>query len=142
MTGNKFMKMKNIKCSLTITRPSCSNGDKYISIQIKDENSRIQFFDGKISLSDFAEALTGLSGLEIISEVRGLENVGKVRVVEPRSVECPLDTYSRGELEQWIEDNCQEQGWIVSSYLGSQSSVQRKGNKNILHYSVVKFCDE
>ena len=127
-----------LNLKLSINRPS--NGG--ISIRIGDELSGIEFIDANISLEEFAEAVTGLACRPMTAEVRGLEFVGKKRVTENRSIVCPLDTYDKKVLEQWLVDNAQEEGWMVNTYLGRQSSVCRdEDGKIILNYSVTKYVD-
>jgi len=133
------MKTK-LPLKLTISRPQCSNGRKYISIAIMDETSRIQFLDAEIELEAFAEVLTGLSYVPMKGELIGLEHIGKTRVAERREIVCPLKCYDRDKLAAWLEDNAQEEGWIVSTYLGSQSSVRRhESGGQTLRYSVTKY---
>jgi len=127
-----------LNLKLSISRPS----DGGISIRIEDELSRIEFIDASISLEEFAEAITGLSSRPMTAEVRGLEFVGRKRATEARSIVCPLDTYDKKVLEQWLKDSAQEEGWMVNTYLGSQSSVRRwQDGQIVLNYSVTKYVD-
>jgi hypothetical protein len=75
------------------------------------------------------------------AELRGLEFVGKLRVSEPRRIEYPSNDSNREKMTQWLKDNAQEKGWIVSTYLGSQGSVERKDGKIFLNYHVTKYID-
>lgn len=131
-----------IIAKISITRPSWSDGKKAISITITDEASRVEFFDGEITLEDFAECVTGHGFKEIIAEVRGLDAVGKTRVKEDRSIEYTgPKTYKRDEYRAWLEENGKENGWIIDSYLGSQTSISHKGDKTFLNYSAHKFIE-
>ena len=129
---------KTIKTNITIARGS----DDVVRIYIEDDSSRTQFLEIKLDYESFARVITGLHGVECESLVHGLEYVGKKRVTENRSVVCPLDTYDREKFQQWIVDNCQEEGWLISSYLGSQSSVVHREGKTTLNYRVTKYVEE
>lgn len=126
-----------IDAKITICRTRSSHEDDYISVSVHDDKSGIQFLTMKIGLADFAQCITGLSAVHGEGTVRGLDYIGKKRVSENRSVECPLESYDRKELSAWIDANCQEEGWIVNSSLNSQGSVRGK----TLNYSVTKFVE-
>ena len=119
----------------------CRASDNRVYIKIEDKNSHIQFVDASMSLEDFASAIIGMGMQKLDMEVRGLKNVGKVRVTEKRSIQCPLNTYDKNELKEWLVDNAQEQGWIINTYLGSQNSISRVNNITVLKYSVNKFVE-
>lgn len=128
-----------IKAKITISR----NSNNVISIRLVDEASSIEFFDGELSLADFASTVTGLSYVEMDAEVRGLGNVGKLKVRETRSIVCPLSSYSRDDLRKWLTANGQEEGWILNDHLNSQNSVStNKEGKTVLNYSVYKFVEK
>lgn len=118
------------------------NSKDEIKLTFTDEASNIQFLDVRMTPEQFAMAITGLSGIEVQAEARELEVVGKTRITERRSIECPLDTYDRKELTEWLKEHGKEEGWIVAPYLGSQSSIARRGDKVILNYSVYRFESE
>lgn len=132
---------KSLKAKVTISRTNW-NDRETVSISIEDVNSGIQFAELELSLESFGQAVTGLSYREADLTVRGLEYVGKHRVTEQRTIECPLSTYNRYELENWLRDNAQEDGWILSTYLGSQSSVSYREGKTFLKYHVAKYVEE
>ena len=127
-----------MKASVTISRAS----DDVVRIRIREENSRIEFAVVSMTAEQFAYAITGLAECEAGLEVVGLEHVGKVRITEPRVIECPLDTYEKEQLQQWLRENAQEEGWLLSAYLGSKSSVSRRDGKTLLRYSVTKYVDQ
>lgn len=131
-----------IKASLSISRPQYGDGRKLISITIVDENSRIEFIDAEISYENFTQAITGLGHQEMEIEVRGLDRVGKKVVCEDRIIECPLKTHDRNVYRAWLDDNAQEEGWLLNSYLGSQNSISYKDGKTILRYRVTKYVDQ
>lgn len=124
-----------IKGSITISR----NSRDTVTVRLRDELSYIEFASIELSPHDFCMALTGLSEVKGAIDCRGLEYVGMERITESRSVVCPINEYDREKLSKWIEDNMQEDGWLVSTYLGAQSSVEWKDGKTILNYSVTKY---
>lgn len=127
-----------IKATITINR--ASNGLVYI--RLNDEASHIEFVDVAMTPHDFAEAVMGLAMQPVEGEVRGLENVGKNKIYEKRSIVCPLDTHKTSELVEWLRLNAQEEGWILDTYLGSQTSVgpYKEGGRR-LNYAVIKYVE-
>lgn len=123
---------------LCISRRS---SDKIV-ISITDEASRSEFVEVELSPHDFAMAVTGLSFVKATGSVRGLENVGKKKVIEKRSVVCPLNSYDRKNLSAWLEQNCSEQGWLLDTYLGSQGSIENVDGGRKLNYSVYKYVPD
>lgn len=115
--------------------------DKKICIYIEDNASGIKFVEAIMNPEEFANAVTGLAYQEATGNVKGLEYVGKKRIREDRSVECPLDTYDKEKLQAWLKENCQEDDWLLDTYLGSQSSVSWKNGKTILNYAVIKYVE-
>lgn len=136
---------KKVVCKLDIHRSSSTREGDRVNITLTDEISGVQFFDGMMSLEEFALAVTGLDCRPIEAEIRGTEYIGKKYVFERRSVELPeqfqTSYYSkRGELEEWMEANLQEEGWLLSTYLGSQGSFTRnKEGKQLVNYTVSKY---
>lgn len=140
-------------CRLSVSRVSGGGGEDggYINLTITDESSGIQFVDIEMSFRVFGSIVSGGTFTKVDAELRGLENVGKQFVHEKRTAECPLDTHKREELEAWLLANCQEEGWIINSYLNSQGSVQRVSEKwdaekyahrfkhTLLNYQVFKY---
>lgn len=131
------MSTKIIKGEILCAR---TNQNK-IHIEVQCSSSRAKFLDIELTPEQFGQLVTGLHLSDITLKVDKLDIVGKKKVAETRSVECPLDSISRESKEKWIIDNCQEEGWTVSPYLGSQSSVKYVDDKTILNYHVYKYID-
>lgn len=131
-----------LKGNITISRPhgGTSNND-VIRIAIQDEMSRARFVEVEVSLADFAQAITGLAFTPATLRVDRLEVVGKNRICEQRVIECPLRTFDKDVLKQWLIENGQEEGWTLDPHLGSQTSVSCQGDKTILRYSVHKYVE-
>lgn len=114
------MKEKNISVSVSISRDS----NDVVHIRIKDKNSCSEFVDVSMTLEEWALASTGLV-TDSNASVRGLDRVGKTRIVEECTTVSGVDSYKREEHEQWLKENCQREGWILNPYLGSQRSITR-----------------
>ena len=146
--------MKNEKklldMKLTINRPSGS-GEPYISIAVHDELSGVQFLDMQVGLANFAEAITGLGYVEAKGEVRGLQNVGKVREMENASVTLTRDEFNeitngpyseqKAKLSNYLEANHGREGWHVNGYLGSQRSIAHTGDTVTLNFSRTRYVE-
>lgn len=128
--------------SVTISK----NNRDQVTVYLKDRNSNIRFAEVKLTLEDYARVITGLSEVIGEGEVRGLENIGKLYVHQPRTAHCPHENYTHEQYEQWLQDNCREEGWIVNSYLGSQTSISRSQDPehrgSTLRYFVYKYVGD
>jgi len=128
--------MKALEGRISISRPQGGeDGGTFVRVAIRDQSSRVEFVQLDIPLAGFAEALTGLSEVECRLKVRGLDRVGKVRETE-RVTFALSDDYlkkhslSRYERELLVahirqdpEGIFHEEGWELSTYLGSQNSI-------------------
>ena len=126
-----------LKGNLTISRPNGGRSDENpcISIKVRDATSRIDFVTIEVPLANFAEALTGLSEVEARLTVRGLDNVGKVRESQPVTfvltdeylAKHDLRSYDRAGIKALLENDPEgrfhEEGWELSTYLGTQNSI-------------------
>ena len=131
--------MKDIPGKITIGRPSCGSGEKYISIQIKDESSRIRFLEVKISLDQFAECITGRSEVPIMMTVSGLEHIGKVKESKPMSF--PISSHDRDLAAKLAKELCPE-GWLVSKYFGSQKSFSHDNAEGYTaHTTIYRYVE-
>lgn len=127
-----------INAQMTI---SCRS-DNMVCVTVKCTDSHMKFLELEFTPADFGMMITGLSHVSATAaEVRGLENVGKERITERRSVVCPLECYDRNELRKWLTQNCEEEGYTLNTYLGSQNSVVREPKGQRLNYSVSRFVD-
>lgn len=132
--------MSNFKGNISISR--CSND--MINIRLRDKASRAEFVDVQMTLEDFASAVTGLAEVDVIGDVRGLDKVGKVKVLESRQTVYPGESYAdRSKQESYIIENCQEDGWELLPALRSQGSIKKGTNgETLLNYSVVKYVEQ
>ncbi|MBD8531512.1 MULTISPECIES: hypothetical protein [unclassified Massilia] len=127
-----------INVSVSISR----NSSDEISLTFVDQASRAKFLDVRMTPEAFAMAVTGQAFIDAPAEVRALDVVGKRKITERRSIECPLDIFNKDEIVAWLGENGKEEGWTVNTYLGSQGSIARRGDKTIINYSVYRFDQE
>ena len=134
----------SVNTRIDITRPSRVDGKDIIRIKLYDEDSHLTVFEGEMGAAEFALSLTGLSAQECPGVVStATYALGKVRSYEKRDVVLPKDTpYGGGS--KWIEENCQEEGWFVDSYIGAQSSTTYDTSTGLYtaHYRVFKYVDK
>lgn len=131
------MSTKVIPCDMSITR---SNHDK-VNIEIQCGTSLAHFVNVELTLEQFAFLITGRHQSDLKMQVNNLDCVGKQRIREDRQVLCPHKSYYRDKLTEWLKENCQGDGYILNTYLGSQTSVKHVDNGVLLNYSVMKFVD-
>lgn len=124
-----------IKASVSCARSS--NGLIYLTIEC--EKSHAKFAEIVFTPNQFANVITNLHTSDIDVKVNHLDRVGKTRILEPRQVRSPIQSYSREKNEQWLREHCQEEGWLLNSYLGSQKSIQMVDGVTLLNYSVYKY---
>ena len=112
-----------------------------IRVKVTDEESRVVFLEMEFLPDEFMRALTGMGYTGAAkSEVRGLEYVGKKKITETRQAIYLGSSFDeREKVVAWLESNCQEEGWIIDSYLGSQGSINRQGGKTVLNYRVFRY---
>ena len=124
---------------ITISR----NNNDEINIRIRDNASRQEFIDIKMTPENFTFLITGQAHVSISGNVNGLDVVGKVRVIEDRFVTTP-SYMSRDRAEEWLLQNCQEEGWIINNSLGSQTSMKfnHADNNHTLRYNVYKYVED
>jgi hypothetical protein len=132
--------MKEQKLNFEI---SCGrDSSDQVNIRIQDVNSRVEFVEVNLSLDQFALMITGLSYIKCTGSVKRLEVVGKTRITEKRSVLYTGAGFaSRENMQQWLLDTQQEEGWSIDNYLGSQRSVIYQNGHHTLHYCVYKYME-
>ena len=121
---------------ITVTR----NTRDIVTIRIKDDNSRQQITEVSMTLENFALLMTGLSEVECQHETtEDVSNIGKTKVIESRSIPAPFLGYGKEKYGEWLENNGQEEGWEISSYLGSQRSIVFNDGNVTLNYNAYKY---
>lgn len=135
---------KDFEGSITISRVTSGKGD-YISISVRDENSRNRFVTAKLSLEDYGWLVSGMSEVKCKLETKGLAHVGKVRIRKERTLTISGTVYDKDECLAAIrlhEKAMTEDGWCVSEYLGSRNSVYHYEGVTKLNYEIFKYVEE
>lgn len=132
--------MSKIKVNMYMGRNS---RDEY-HIQINCDESNTRFLDAYIDADTFAKMITS-AHVEFEADVNGLDRVGKRKIRESRSVVVHRDKLNglgRDAAKEYVKRHCQEDGWLLDSYMGSQSSVVYQPNDMVkLNYAVFKFVE-
>lgn len=95
---------------VTITRPSDSSGEKYITLTFQDDRSGVVVLKANMGLADFAEALTGLGHVRASAVAyQGVPVIGRYKVSLTQRVEVlerEGDPWrSREYYESWLLQN-------------------------------------
>ena len=118
-----------MKGNITITRPSYGSEKEVIKIQVRDKNSRIAFLECEITLENYAKLLTGLSEVELDMNVKGLEFVGKKRMMKKHKVLLPpflQSTYcDKAAVLEWVKDLYEDGVNFVHGRLDSNDSITK-----------------
>lgn len=131
--------MNRVQGNISISRDS----SHLISIEVRDGNAKSRAFTLLVEPAEFAMALTGMGRTGCIIDFGDLTRLGKVRISEERSTVCHLTGHrTANQFRDWLECNCQEEGWELDSYLGAQSSIKYLQEGGVtLRYRVRKWVD-
>lgn len=129
---------KTIETSVHIGR----DNHNVFHIEVRDELSGLRIVRVNMTPEQFAMAITGVyqSGYKTEIDNR-LHLVGKKKVRENRTAVTPFTSFDSDVLTDWLIENCQEEGWILDTYLGSQGSKFTVDGVTNLRYSVYKFVE-
>ena len=125
------------------------SGENYVTIQIRDSRSH-QFVEAEMSLEDWTRLTLYHNPIKTTAEYGALDLFGKHKHQVNRTLiidRSEFNTTSRKKLEEWIADNGvtdeeRAEGWMVDSYLRSQSSIEYLDDNKIgLNYSIYRFCE-
>lgn len=131
MKKGSVIKLKDTR--LTISKV-CSNVEKdYITIRLEDGDSSIRIIEAKVSLENFAKALTGMSYIQCESEVYLTDEIGKIHEHKEIPVELPYDA-SKEKFEEAVKEFCID-GWITD-YRHFKSSQKKSPTNKPGHYYV------
>ncbi len=148
--------MKPLNGQISISRPSHSDDrPEFVRLAINDVDAKVQFLEIEVELADFAAALTGLSNQPCVIKPNRLDVVGRVREVESVTFVLRDDyldrygvsKYDRVALAKLLTDDpdhlFQKEGWKLSTYLGSQSSISPNFPNGIrINTSRVRYVDK
>lgn len=122
---------------------SCSRSNRGVfTLYIRDSDAVDSGIEVNMTAEQFALMISGMVVDDVTAELRNARNLGKKRICEERTIECPLRGSNRDALKQWLIDNAQEDGWELDSYLGSQDSVKYRDGGCILRYRIKKWVDK
>lgn len=137
-----------MKSSVTITRIRSNMEDDCISIRIHDDSSSICIVETKLSLSDFALCITGLSAIKgeitrVVSPEQAV-NIGKEKVVKSLALPGLQENryrYSNEEMRERVLAHPDlitetEKGWMLWS---DGASSQQNGKEYMI--SVYRYVD-
>jgi hypothetical protein len=130
-----------------------SKGDGCIEIRIQDDNSRANFFEGRMKLADFAEAVTGLGYQDIEFKVYGLKVIGLNWESKPVPIPIPIELTNASrkltdeEIKSAIDATGVEvDGWKIRSYydFGNHYKYTRvpDTNQRICNTFLERYVDE
>ena len=102
MGNHKCSRMKILDGQLAISKISQSNGEKYISIEVKDNKSRSVAIRVRCDLLSFAEAITGLGYVDCKAELNDSEIIGKEHQIKDEIVTFPCHSYQCKNKESWL----------------------------------------
>jgi len=130
------------KAKITISRPH-GGGSNFIRISVRDDDAGVEFLVLKISLENFAEALTGLCNTECAMEAHGLENVGKRKERDSITFPMPESNCSNRKLVAASEaDKQTPDGWFASDYFSSQDSFFTQDGVAMAKTQIFRWVDK
>ena len=126
---------KNIPVCVSIFRMCGGDDKKEICIEIEDKSSHTKFISVKMSMSDFAECVTGLSNCAGVGNVRGLDRIGKI--MEHKEIIFPIPNveFNKKKIialecaKNYLEENESGEGWIPDAGFNSQNSFFKQGDQ-------------
>ncbi len=81
--------MKKLKGKITISRPTSTHRDPYVSITVIDAESGTEAVEVQMDLASFAEALTGMGRTECEFSWNDSGRIGKIREIKQVPVFVP-----------------------------------------------------
>lgn len=124
---------------LKISRTTNTLEEDYVTITVGDLASRTTFLSMKMSILEFGSCILGMSERPVELTVKGIDRIGKRKITESRKATFEGCLYNRETLEAMVSEHCQESGWIVDNYLGSQGSISHDDGKTVVRYSVLRY---
>ena len=121
--------IKDLDRSLTISRVNPNERDAFVSLTVRDDNSRTIFLRLEIDMQSFADTLTGLACVHCTGDVRGLDRIGKTEEIKQFKVDLPKSAKFRDKVaaKKAVLEACPE-GWTPDLHFSSQDSFFIKGN--------------
>lgn len=132
---------------ISILRVNSSHEGNFIEIQVTDRSSGVRFLEVRMSLSDFAMAITQAGHQPCEFEVRGLEVLGKVRETKREVVPYEYSPDGRGPQAEAMARAAiaqfEEDGWKgeVRDYFNSNNSVTLPDGSNGRRVTFIRYID-
>lgn len=120
----------------------CRRSDGTYRLEISDSRSIMTSVEVSLTAEQVAKMVTGAYAGDVQVTCRRPDLFGKVRIKERRQVFCPITTYDKAALEEWLLANYHEDGWEVDPYLGSQNSTKTVEGGQLLNFKVERWTDE
>ena len=129
---------------ITISKQSSQVGSGEIHVNIQDASSGTRIVETSMSLTDFADAITGLGNVscEIVSHVKEqhVQRIGKKK--EVKTVFIERDTHSfkyKEEVRDFVFRDCSKnhEGWMVWS--DGTNTQQNSAGKH--QYVICRYVD-
>ena len=130
---------ERIPMKVSIGRVQSNCEDDYVKIDIIDSLSSRTFVNLKMTMTEFALLITGLSNCEAMGEVQHLEKVG--RKMEHRSFAFEIGSKTVGgkkEALKAIETACPE-GWEPDLGFNSQDTFFEKDGKDYARTTIRRW---
>jgi len=129
--------MDKLKGNITISKRTSNIQGSYMAITISDRLSGDRIIGCELSLTDFAEVLTGLAFVECGFKLHDVKNVGNKRMIKSACCERVLNKERQKELVAYDAKEYLSEGWSVHS---DGTTTQQNGK---LHrYTLIKYVEE
>ena len=117
-----------MKGKISIGKVTCCGSPEgdYISIEVEDELSSINFLKVKMDLESFAKALMGLGNVPVEFELRGLDRVGKKHEYTTEQVYIPYAPSGVGFSDDLIDKAVSK--WETDGWVGSRRDCKNHHN--------------
>ena len=119
-----------------------------VNISIEDRDASITFAEVELTAVDFADLLASRSDRPCKITVRNLKNVGKTMergeqlvFVVPKDMRYERSSDRKDDLIKLAEEACPE-GWLFSSYFGSQDSFFSKDGVTYAQTNTYRWIDK
>jgi hypothetical protein len=127
---------------LRISRPY-GDGCDYISVEITDKSSGVQFLSARVKYADFALALTG-SGAQCKFKLRGADLIGMIYETKHEEVFVPNFAFKeRDATAKKAVEALESDGWIgrVSNALNHHRHIRNEKDGAVYDVIYSRYVD-
>lgn len=128
--------------SISISKVFSGDGDRYMSIQIRDKRSRLHIVEVNIPLEEFMETITGLAARPCELKVyNSNEPIGKYREIKySNPVTLPLDAFKKETIEypdfwQMVVDSVSQDDFLDGWKVVRSNDLRDNSNKRKTNYT-------